>query len=182
VAAGQAGVPRVGATLSAGAAFAPLGDTALGQWGVGVSAGPTFELTDFRLSAELALDVFPALRIERGGARVRYRELQPALLAHAQVREGDLWLGAHTGFALSFADARGERPRVTPGSSDRLPAWTVGVDATLALGAGLGVSLGVDLQVRMRRQRYAIDGDEVADLGRLRPLARLALTWTTGAR
>ena len=50
------------------------------------------------------------------------------------------------------------------------------------LGAGFGASLGCDLQARFRRQRFAINGDEVADLGRVRPFARAMLTWTPAPR
>jgi len=163
------------ASAQAGAAY--------GQWGAGIGVGPRLNLAanTLRLSGMLGLALYPRTEVQKAGARVGIVEITPSLALHAQSKQGPLWLGARVGGALAFISADGRNAQGTRGVADQqLASLLFGVDAELPLGANLGVSLAVALEAHLRRQRFAVDDKQVADLSRLRPLAMLALTWSGG--
>jgi hypothetical protein len=171
------------ALLAAGVAAAPLARSDFGQWGAVASAGPAWMRGPLRLAATVELGWYPGLDLEHAGASVRYRELDAGLAVNAALRVGDVWLGARSGPGIGFVGATGHAASGAPGTRDvRIASWFFGLDAELELGAGFGFSFGCDVQARFRRQRFAINGDEVADLGRVRPFARALLTWTPASR
>ncbi|MFI5308357.1 MAG: hypothetical protein ACHQ53_13440 [Polyangiales bacterium] len=171
-----------GALFGAGAIVGPQTGAAVGQWGAHLRAGPSLLVTPFRLSLELALAWFPALRIESAGDSVRVSELAPGLALHAQVRQAALWLGLRSGVALVWVQASGRSRSGTQGQgSEQLAVLENGVDVELPIARGLGVELELLAQTWLDRQRFAVNGREIADLGRLRPLARLTLTWAVPA-
>jgi hypothetical protein len=174
---------RWSAALAAGVAASPLARSDFGQWGVAASAGPMLVSERLRFAGTLELGWYPGIDLASGGESVSFHEIAPGLALQAALRVGGVWLGARTGPELAFVSASGQSTAGTRGSSAvRVPLWLVGAYAEIALGAGFGASLGLDVQMRLRRQRFAVDSDEVADLGRVRPFARLLLTWTPAPR
>ena len=171
---------RFGAELGLGV-LAALGGPPAGEparWGAAATAGPVMLDGSLRLSARAELSWLPPVTAQRAGAQVRFGEIVPALVLHSQLRQGGLWLGAHTGFGLSYVDATGTSSSgESRDATERVALWLVGLELELPMGAGFGLLLGVELQARLRRQRFAVNGTEVVDLGRIRPLAGLALTW-----
>jgi hypothetical protein len=172
------------ALLAAGVAVAPLARSAVGQWGVVASAGPALRLDQIRLTATLELGLYPGIDLNDSGARVHYHEIAAGLALGAARRVSSVWLGARTGPTIAFANATGYAPSGARGEPQdmRISSWLFGLEAQLELGAGFGVGLGCDVHAYLRRQRFAIDSAEVADLGRVRPFARALLTWTPGSR
>jgi hypothetical protein len=167
-----------GALFGAGVIVGPQTGAAAGQWDVHFRAGPALLISPFRLSLELALGWFPALRIERAGESVRLSELAPGLALHAQLRQAALWLGLHSGVSLVWVQASGRSRSGAQGqASEQLAVLENGFDVELPIAGGLGMELALLAQAWLDRQRFAVNGREVADLGRLRPLALLALTW-----
>jgi hypothetical protein len=165
--------------LAAGASAAPLARSNFGQWGVAASAGPALLGRRVRFAGMLELGWYPSLDVTRSGAAVQVREIAPAIAFEAALRTGSVWLGARTGPALGFVSATGETAAGARGSADAdVMSWLFGVNVELPIGAGFGASLGLDAQAQLRRQRFAVNGAQVADLGRVRPFARLLLVWT----
>jgi hypothetical protein len=177
-----AGANEPAARFTAAAALGVLGaaqsGTPLGQWGATLAAGPRLYGRALRLSGMLGLVLLPRSEVRKADARVGLVEITPSLYAHGQAKVGWLWLGARAGFALAFVTADGSNARGARGvASEELPSMLLGLDAELPLGSDLGLCLGVQLETRLRRQRFAVDERQIADLGRLRPSALLALTW-----
>jgi hypothetical protein len=176
--------PRFGAELGLGGLAAvggpPAGEPA--RWGAAATGGPVMLDEPLRLSARAELSWLPPVTAQRAGAQVRFGELVPALVLHGQLRQGPLWLGARTGFGLAFVDATGSTSStgLSAHRTVRTALWLVGLELELPVAAGFGLLLGVELRARFRNQRFEVNGNEVVDLGRLRPLVGLALTWTTG--
>jgi hypothetical protein len=128
---------------------------------------------------DLGLGWFPALRIESAGDSVRLSELAPGLALHAQLRQAALWLGLRSGASLVWVQASGRSRDGArgPQGSEQLAVLENGFDVELPIAGGFGVELALLLQTWLDRQRFAVNGMQVADLGRLRPLVRLSLTW-----
>jgi hypothetical protein len=171
--------PAWGARVSLAGALAPLSGSDLGQWGARLAGGPAWRDGVLRISGLLELAVFPELEVEVPSAEVRLFELAPGALAHAQWRQADVWIGLRAGLSLSFLAAQGHNAASSGEVSGLVaPSWTFGVDVELPIGRGVGVAAALDLQARIRRQRFTVAGDQVVDLGRLRPLVSIALTWS----
>lgn len=171
---------QAGAAL--GAVASPLQGSEAGQWGAYAAAGPLLGSATWRLAGGAELMFMPRVDIHRGDARVGIQELAPGLWLRAQSKQGPLWLGLRTGFALSFiaVDGRANADAPTDEASVRVASCRIGADAELPLAAGVGLLLGVDLQMRWQRRHFAVDREEAADLGIVRPLFSLALTWNAG--
>jgi hypothetical protein len=170
--------PGWGARVLVAGALAPLSGSALGQWGARIAAGPAWREDALRVSALAELTIFPELEVDATAGKANLFELAPGVLAHAQWRQGAVWVGLRAGLALSLLAAEGQSPSGRGDAREIAPSWLAGVDVELPISDGLGVAAAVDLQTRIRRQRFSIDEDEVVDLGRLRPLVSIALTWS----
>jgi hypothetical protein len=170
--------PAWGARVSVAGALAPLSGSDLGQWGARLAAGPAWRDGPLRISGLVELAVFPELEVQVPPAEVRLFELAPGALAHAQWRQADVWIGLRAGLSFSFLNAEGHSAAGSGEGSELAPAWLFGVDVEVPIGAGVGVAAALDLQARIRRQRFTVAGDQVVDLGRLRPLVSIALTWS----
>jgi hypothetical protein len=166
-----------GLTAALGAVAGPLGGSEFGQWGMRAGAGAAYRSGDVRISGLAELSWFPRLRIARGSSQVRFDELGPGLLARAQLREGSVWLGLRTGAGLSWIDADAQSASSDGEASELVATWLVGFDAEIEIVGGLGLAAAIELQGREPRRRFAVEGEHVVDLGRLRPLALLALTF-----
>jgi hypothetical protein len=169
----------LGPTLALGARVAPLSGRA--QWGGTLAGGAAWRSHALRLLGALELAWFPEVELSRGASQARVSELAPGLFARAEVRRGALWLGAHGGLSLSFVHAEGSDGRERAATRVQLMSVLGGLHLELAITEGLGLYAGLDLQVQRRRQRFTVDGAELVDFGRLRPLASLALAWSSPA-
>ena len=152
-----------------------------GQWGTRRRARGRRGLSErYRLAA--------TFQSAEPGARFRARRLARALLAqldagprawHAALRVGDLWLGARSGARPRLRRRDGYAAPAARRSADY--ASCPGCSASMRRSSWAPASAPASVatcRLRLRRQRFAIDGEEVADLGRVRPFARLLLTWT----
>jgi hypothetical protein len=176
------GPTRWGGVLGLGVVGGPQSGATFGQWGPQLHVGPALLAARLRLSMLLVLGWFPSLEARRADASVRVSEVAPELALHAQLRQRGLWLGARTGLALALVHATGRNGAGAQGEAhEQLPSWQLAVDAELPLVDGLSLDFEVGLQTWLRRQRFAVDAMQVLDLGRLRPLARLALVFSTEA-
>jgi hypothetical protein len=174
--------PAWGASLGVGLLGGPQAGAAAGQWGAHLHAGPGLLLDPMRFSLELALAWFPSVHIERAGDSVQLREIAPGLALHAQLRQGAVWLGLRGGMSVAWVQASGlSRTGLTGRARERLTACEGGIDVELPIASGLGVEFALLAQAWLDRQRFAVSGEQVADLGRFRPLLRLSLTWAAPA-
>jgi hypothetical protein len=165
-----------GLTAAGGVAIGTL--SGLGQWGLALAGGATFDRDPLRLSGRLELRWFPELTAEGSGAsEARLSEVAPGLLLRAQWRTSALRLGLRAGIALSFLDADAASARGVGDDAPTVTSLLAGPELELPIAAGFGLSAALELQVRLRRQRYTVLGEELIDLGRVRPLLLLALTW-----
>lgn len=165
----------VALVLSGGARVAPLSTRA--QWGAAFAAGVAVRPSALRLVGGLELAWSPETELARGPLRATVEELAPGLFARAELRQGDLWLGAHTGLSLSLVHAEGSDGRERGDARVSLASARVGLHVELEVGRGFGLHAGLGLQLRLRRQRFTVAGVELIDFGRLRPAASLALAW-----
>ena len=162
--------------LGAGVLAAPQARTDAGQWSAQLHAGVGLRSEPWQLGARLGFGFAPGVTATRDGARVQSTELTPELTLLAQFEQRPLWLGLRAGFALSFVEAQGFTPQgLDRDGSARIPALRFGVDVELPVLAGFSVALAIELEARLLRQRFAVNEEEVADLGQLRPLARLSV-------
>lgn len=168
---------RWDAVVAVAGAVAPLADSDVGQWGARMSGGAAFRDGGLRLAGLLQVAVFPQLEIAQGPSRVRLYEIAPSLLARAQLQHGALWFGLRLGPELSAVKAEGKSANGQGETSEVVASLLVGAEVELQLGAGVGVAAAIDLQGRFKRQRFTVDSDRVVDLGRVRPVASLGLTW-----
>jgi len=173
--------PAWGARVLLAGALAPLSGSDLGQWGARLAAGPAWRDGALRISGLAELTVFPELELGAAAGQARLFELAPGLLGHAQWRQGAVWIGLRAGLFVSVLAAQGQSARGRGEAREIAPSWLAGVDVELPIGDGVGLAAAVDLQARIRRQRFSIDENEVVDLGRLRPVVSIALTWSADA-
>jgi len=166
----------LGPAFALGARVAPLSGRA--QWGGLLVGGAAWRSRSLRLVGAFELSWFPAIELTSGPARARVRELAPGVFARAELRRAALCIGAHGGLGLSFVHAEGSDGRERGEATTRLVSARGGLHVELAIAAGLGLYFGVDLQARLGRQRFTVDGVQLVDFGRLRPLATLALAWS----
>lgn len=172
---------RLGFVGQLGAAAAPLGGIGYASWGPALAAGVGFghERVRYELLAEASW-MLPAERTA-GTAVVEVQEVMPGLRLSAAAPIGEVWLGAYTAFALSLVAAEARNERTSGAESELVPSWLIGVAGELPLTPWVGLTLDVGAQVRLRRQRFSVDDDEVADSGKVRPLARVAIVFRPGS-
>ncbi len=176
----SAGTTFIGAQVSAGALAGSQPGSALGQWGASVAAGPMLESARLRSTATLGFIFMPSLGIASAGSSVHFSELSPELTLSLARRIDSVWLGVRSGVAYSFISASGRTAAgASAGAHTRLASWLLGIRAEVPIAASLSLQLGIDLQTRLLHQRFAVNGRDVADLGGLRPLAYLALSWAS---
>jgi hypothetical protein len=167
----------LGLALAAGAQTAPLSQRL--QWGTVIAAGVVVYSDALRLVGGLQLAWSPELELSSGASHATLEELAPGMIARAELRQGDLWLGAHAGLSLSLLHATGSDGRERGEANEKLVSALVGLHAELEIAAGFGLYGGAGLQVRLHRERFTVGRVELIDVGRLRPIATLALAWTT---
>jgi hypothetical protein len=172
--------PLWGLALAGGVRGAPLSERV--QWGAGLAAGAFHRAQRVRLVGLLELTWFPEIELARGPAHVRLVELAPGLQARAELQQGDLWLGAHGGLALSFVKARGTDGRERGEARKKVLVALLGLHAELQIAGGFGLLASLGVQLKLHRQRFTVNGAELLDLGRLRPIGTLALSfrWPQG--
>lgn len=165
-----------GPTLGLGLALGPL--SGLAQWGARVHGGIAVVDGPLRFSGLLALSWHPEVDAQGDGARVSVAEVAPGLLARVGFRTRAVWLGLRAGAALSFIEAQAVSARGSGEASVRVVSFVTGLEIEVPIADGIGLVAAVELQTRARRQRFAVLGDAFVDLGRVRPLALLAVTWS----
>lgn len=164
------------ADLRAGALVGTQAGTTLGQWGTQLAAGAGLGGAAFRASATLGIVIFPSLQVTRAAGQVRFSELSPELLITLGRRLDWLWLELQSGVLYSSISATGSTPTgVSASTHAQHASWLLGVQADAPIHAGFSLALGFDLQTRVVRQRFLVNGRELVDLGALRPLAHIAL-------
>ena len=172
---------RLGLVGQLGAAAAPLGGTGFGSWGPAIALGAG--LANGRVRYEALAEATWLLPVQRtaGTAVVEVQEIVPGLRLCGAAPVGPLWLGAYTAFALSVVHGEAANERAQGKETEVAPSWLLGAAAELPLAPWFGVGVDVGVQVRLRRQRFDVENDEVADSGRVRPIARLALAFRPGS-
>jgi hypothetical protein len=167
-----------GLTAALGAVAGPLSGSELGQWGVRAGAGAAYRSGGARFAGLAEISWLPPLRITSGDSQVQLDELGPGLLARAQLREGRVWLGLRAGAGLSWIEAEGQSllARGTP-ESLLVATWLLGFDTEIEILGGVGLLAALELQGREPRRRFTVERERVVDLGRLRPLGLIALTF-----
>jgi hypothetical protein len=178
----QSGTPaspagRWGEAAAVAAALTPLDGRDSGQWGGRMSGGAALRAGPFRLSGLLQMGVFPLVEIEREAAVVRFYELAPGLLVRAQFDHRPWWFGLRGGPQLSVVDAEARAEGSEGEASEVLASFLVGAEVELTIGGGVGIAAAIDLEGRFTRQFFTVAGERVMDLGRVRPIASIALTW-----
>ena len=120
----------------------------------------------------------PEIELAQGAAHARLEELSPGLIARAELRQGDLWLGAHAGLSLSWVHAQGSDGRERGEERQKLVSALFGLHLELEIAEGFGLYGALGLQLRPLRQHFTVNGLDLLDLGRLRPIGSLALSWS----
>jgi hypothetical protein len=145
----------------------PLGDVIAepalqATLGAGVSTG------DWRweLAPGFSLGWIPTRR--QGPRSLRLRDRALSLSASGLQRVGTLWAGAWLAAGAHFMSAEAAAGSERDGSRDRLWSVAGGGELQLPLVPGWSARLAAGLEGMKHRQRYAVAGDELADLGRLR--------------
>jgi hypothetical protein len=150
----------------------------LGQWGLGMGAGARLRISDLSLAAQGLFRFFPSVEIESEQGRVSYRELGPGLAILGLLHASPLAVGLQLGSLLRLVDAKGMTPAGETGSRQELvPVLFSLFQVELELGLRFASRIGAGLEINLRRQRFAVNGREVADLGRVRPMAQAALVF-----
>jgi hypothetical protein len=149
----------------------------LPRGGLGFGAGPVLSIPGWRFSAVFGLDWLPARSRGRDGLLVRFSELAPQLRLRAQLQRGPLWLGAQTGLALALVEAIGSTPTRENSDHVALIAGLFAIDLEVPISRGLSVAVALELQAFTRQQRFAVNKQELVDLGRVRALLGLELRW-----
>jgi hypothetical protein len=149
----------------------------LTRGGLGFGAGPVLSIPGWRFCAALGLDWLPARRRGRDGLLVRFSELAPQLRLRAQLQRGPLWLGVQTGLALALVEASGSTRTRENSANVALISGLFAIDLELPISRGLAVAAALELQAFTRQQRFAVNEQELVDLGRLRTLLGLELRW-----
>jgi hypothetical protein len=169
---------RLGWVFDLGPVVVAQPGTRLGQWGIGLGAGARLRLSRWRLTGQGLFRLYPRVDIETEQGRVGFDELAPGLGLHGLHEWPPFSLGAQIGFQLRIVRAEGIAPLGTQGSDTSLiPALLSALQAQLELQSWLALRLGVGLELDLHRQRFAINQQEVADLGRLRPFGQMALVF-----
>jgi hypothetical protein len=144
-----------------------------------LALGPSLTTPDFVIAVPLELSYGFTRSAGRDGDRVEWTELgvggwlKLLMRVHPSVQ-----VGGGLGGKLSFSAAQGRSASGRSGrSTERLPALLVGAEAELRLSRSLGARAVLGLELRTQRQRFYIEGREVADTGRAIPYARLSLVW-----
>jgi hypothetical protein len=160
---------------------APVGGTGFGRWGLALGAGASLRREAIHFGALAELTWLPPVARQDGGARIEVRELVPGLRLSAQTGLGPLWVGLHTGLAVSLlsAEASSADGR-TAEASELSPSWLAGAGVELPLTAALGLAVDLGVQVRLRRQHFAVEKRDLADSGVVRPVARIAIAFRPG--
>jgi hypothetical protein len=129
------------------------------------------------LDVPIEVQVGLARSVEDANGEVSWSETSVGLALRSALRlSSTLRAGAFASVAIGFANAEGRSPTGVRGeATETLPALSFGLDGELSLTPVLSARVALGLTQRMRRQRFAIDGIDVADLGRLLPTARLSL-------
>jgi hypothetical protein len=167
----------IGLTLGAGAHAAPLSQRL--QWGTLFAVGAVLRYDRLRFVGGLQLAWSPEIELSSGASHATLEELSPGVIARAELRQGDLWLGAHGGLSLSLLHATGTDGRERGEGDEEIVSALVGLHVELAIAAGFGLYGGLALQLRMHREHFTVGRVELIDVGRLRPIATLALAWTS---
>ncbi len=150
----------------------------LGQWGLSLGAGGHLRIADsISLGARLSFRLFPSVDIETEQGRVTFHELDPGLYLIGLLHPLPfLAVGLQQGALLGFVDAEGTTPSGASGSSVELvPSLLSELMVELELRTGLVLRLGAGLEVNLRKLRFAVNDEEVANLGRIRPQGQAAL-------
>jgi hypothetical protein len=144
-----------------------------------IALGPSLTTPAFVIAVPLELSYGFSRSAERNGDRVEWTELAIAGWLKALVRvHPSLLLGGGLGGKLGFTDADGvTMSGRRGGSTERLPALLLGPEAELQLSPAIGARIALGLELRAQRQRFYIEGVEIADTGRMVPYARVSLVW-----
>ncbi|MDH5674563.1 MAG: hypothetical protein OEZ06_20720 [Myxococcales bacterium] len=175
-----------GALWRVGAEWATLPSRGAGQFAIALGAGPTLAISPaLRLSVELGIAYAPSIIFDTSGRQLEFSELSPSLTLLLAGRRGPWAFGGGMVVAPSLALAEG-RLRTAAGAVEARAQATEAVPSIAALGAlerkldgGLWLRLSLGPELRLRRQHFAVRGDQLADLGRLRLRAGLALLLRT---
>jgi hypothetical protein len=149
----------------------------LSRWGFGLGAGPALTLRAWRFAGLLSADWLPVRRSERSQDRVRFWELDAALMMQVQRNLGPIWLGARIGPQLIYLDASGTTGLGETGQPYNRLIWGMafGVDAEWPLARAFGLAADLQLQTLASHERFTVNGYELVDAGRLRVRMGLSL-------
>ncbi|MGD8860448.1 MAG: hypothetical protein PVI30_10595 [Myxococcales bacterium] len=163
--------------LHAAAVGAPLQGASLGQWGAQLGVLGALQWAPHRVEAELGATLFPSVGVAEGPREARLTELSARLSIAWLHALGPAHVGARAGLTLGTVQVEGRTPDGRTGEATEVaPGALLLAEARISLGdPGPWLQLWLGAQARLTRRRYTIEGEEVADLGRLRPLLALGL-------
>ena len=169
---------RVGLFAQASVMGAPVGGVGFSRWGLALGAGASLERGALRLGALAELGWLPQATSEDAQARrLQVQELAPGVRFIAHARLGLLWVGAYAGLSYSLLEAEGSARGMTEEETEVSLSGLGGASLELPLASALALGLDAGVQVRVRRQYFDVEDRELADSGRLRPVARLVVAW-----
>ncbi len=144
-----------------------------------LATGPGLRGERFAIDVPIELHVGVPRSVADARGEVSWSEISVGLSLRAALRLSyALRVGTFAGLTLGFASAEGRsRSGVRGEALETLPALGFGLDAELSLTRLLSARLALGLSQRFKRQRFAIDGEDVADLGRLVPSAQLSFVF-----
>jgi hypothetical protein len=144
-----------------------------------LAAGPGLRGERFALDVPIEVQVGLGRSVEDARGEVSWNETSVGLALRGALRlSGALRAGAFAGVVIGFANAEGVSPAGVRGeATETLPALNFGLEGELVLLGPLSARAAFGLTQRIKRQRFAIDGQDVADLGRLLPSARVSLLY-----
>lgn len=143
-----------------------------------VAVGPSLSTPGFLLALPIELAFGLPRSIERSGDEVRWTELGATLWLKLGARLGPAVLGGGLGAKLAFTDVEGTTRAGRQGTAaELLPSLVASIDGELPLSSSLGARLALGTELRMKRQHFLIEGDDVGNTGRVVPFARLSLVW-----
>lgn len=168
---------RVQLWLEAGAQAGVEGDGGA-AFDAFLAFGPSLSTQTLLIAVPIELAIGLPRRIARAGDEVRWTELGATLWLKLGARLGAAVLGGGLGAKLAFSDVEGTTQTGRQGSAtELLPGIVASVDGELPLSDSFGARLALGVELRLKRQHFLIEGDDVGNTGRIVPFARLSVVW-----
>jgi hypothetical protein len=169
---------RIGLWVELGAQASSEGSAGLAADAF-LAIGPSLTTPSLVLAVPLELSYGLPRNVARAGDRIEWTELSAGgwlkLLLQVHPR---LQLGGGLGGKLSFTSAEGRSAAGRRGdSTEALAALLVSAEAELRISPAVGARAALGVEQRAQRQRFYIEGREIADTGRTVPYARVSLVW-----